>query len=165
MWRGPLRPIAASYEIGIAYCPRIWLGGAIVSNPWVTVQVLKPTIGLDPRGTGEKPPHIFRRPDIEAGWALCLYDPRQDDWQPDRLLAETIIPWAAEWLFFYEGWLIDGRWAGGGEHPESSRRSRCHTRDQSRPDLPEPSRAGAFLKAGRLTGTFASSQSMAAASV
>jgi hypothetical protein len=103
MWRGPLRPLAMTYEIGIVYCPRRRLGGAIIDNPWITVQVLTPAIGLDPRGTGEKPPHIFRRDDIAAGWSLCLYDPRVGEWLPDRSIADTIIPWAAEWLFFYEG--------------------------------------------------------------
>jgi hypothetical protein len=164
IWRGPLRPIALSYEIGIAYFPRTRFGGAIIANPWVTVQVLEPTISLDPRGTGEKPPHIYLRPELTSGWSLCLYDPRTDEWQPDRSIAETIIPWAAEWLFFYEGWLIDGRWAGSGEHPERSRRSRCHILNQSCPDLPGQFRAAAFLRVRRLTGTFASSLSMAVAS-
>jgi hypothetical protein len=29
-------------------------------------------------------------------------------------LAETIVPWTAEWLFFYEVWMEDpeGRWLG-----------------------------------------------------
>jgi hypothetical protein len=47
------RPIAMTYEIGIAYCPRLRLGGAIITNPWITVRVLSPVITLDPRGTGE----------------------------------------------------------------------------------------------------------------
>ena len=119
MWRGPLRPLAGTYEISIAYFPRVHFAGAVITNPWITVEVLSPVIGLDPRGTGEKPPHIYRRPESASGWSLCLFDPRTKDWEPHRLIAETIIPWAAEWLFFYEGWLVDGHWAGGGVHPHA----------------------------------------------
>ena len=144
-WRGPVRPIAKTYEIGVTYFPRVRFGGAVIANPWVTVEVLAPRIGLAPRGTGERPPHSFPRADLRAGWSLCLYDPRKDQWGPDRLIADTIVPWAAEWLFFFEGWLIDGHWAGGGTHPEASRRSRCPTCDPSFPDPPAPLRAAAFL--------------------
>jgi hypothetical protein len=164
MWRGPLQPLARTYEIGLVYFPRLHFGGGIIANPWIIVEVLDPLIGLDPRGNGDKPPHIFRRPETASGWSLCLYDARTGDWQPDRSIAETIIPWAAEWLFFYEGWLIDGHWAGGGEHPETSQRSECHTSNPSCPDQPAASPAAAFAKVGRLTGTFVSSLSMAAAS-
>ncbi len=134
MWRGPLRPLARTYEIDIAYFPRVHFADAVIANPWITVEVLDPVIGFDPRGTREKPPHIYRRPGTASGWSLCLYDPRTEDWQPDQLIAETIIPWAAEWLFFYEGWLIDGHWAGGGEHPTTRRRSECPTISLSSPD-------------------------------
>jgi hypothetical protein len=103
-WRGPLRPLARTYEIGIVYFPRLRFGGAIIANPWIIVEVLDPLIGLDPRGTGEKPPHIYEDPGRANGWSLCLYDPRAGQWGPDRPIAETIIPWTAEWLFFYEGW-------------------------------------------------------------
>ncbi len=32
-------------------------------------------------------------------------------------LADTILPWASLWLFYYEVWLATGEWVGGGEHP------------------------------------------------
>ena len=47
-WRGPVRPIAKTYEIGVTYFPRVRFGGAVIANPWVTVEVLAPRIGLDP---------------------------------------------------------------------------------------------------------------------
>ena len=51
---------------------------------------------------------------------LCLY--RGQEFTSRKLLAETIIPWAIEWLYFYEGWLATGKWLGGGEHPRVKRR-------------------------------------------
>lgn len=163
MWRGPLRQLARTYEVGIAYYPRVSFAGAIIINPWIFVTVLDPEIGLDPRGTGEKPPHIYVDARMAPGWSLCLYHPKRGDWEPDQLIATTIIRWAAEWLFFYEGWLFDGHWAGGGEHP-IPRDSTCPTIKPSFPDLPAASLRAAFLKAGRLTGTFVSSLSMAVVS-
>jgi hypothetical protein len=163
-WRGPLQPLARTYEIGITYFPRLRFANAVLTNSWITVEMLDPVIGLDPRGTGELPPHIYPDPGTAAGWSLCLFDPRTGEWKPDRVIAETIIPWAAEWLFFYEGWLIDGKWAGGGDHPATSRRSECPTISPSFPVPLAASLRAAFLRAGRLTGTFASSLSMAAAS-
>jgi len=32
-------------------------------------------------------------------------------------LADTILPWAAEWLAHYEIWFATGTWYGGGEWP------------------------------------------------
>lgn len=33
-------------------------------------------------------------------------------------IANTIIPWTIEWLYYYELWLATGEWLGGGDHPE-----------------------------------------------
>jgi hypothetical protein len=33
------------------------------------------------------------------------------------LIADSVVPWASEWLFFYEIWLPSGEWHGGGEWP------------------------------------------------
>lgn len=30
------------------------------------------------------------------------------------LIANTIVPWTSEWLFYYEIWLATGQWHGGG---------------------------------------------------
>lgn len=39
--------------------------------------------------------------------SLCLYHPDDGDWRRGRPIATTIVPWAAEWLFYYECWLRD----------------------------------------------------------
>ncbi len=32
-------------------------------------------------------------------------------------LDQTIVPWTALWLFYFEEWLESNEWKGGGEHP------------------------------------------------
>lgn len=32
-------------------------------------------------------------------------------------ISRTIIPWAIEWLYYYEIWCVTGEWQGGGAHP------------------------------------------------
>ncbi len=44
--------------------------------------------------------------------SLCLFDPRVSPWRPDMMLHDTIIPWIAEWLVFYELWKDTGEWFG-----------------------------------------------------
>lgn len=72
-----------------------------------TVRVIEPA--LQRRSPQERIPHTYddRTP--------CVNRPR--DWQPQRTLASTVIPWLSEWLLFYEIWLLYGEWLGGGEHP------------------------------------------------
>ncbi len=44
--------------------------------------------------------------------SLCLFDPRVASWSSDMMAHETIIPWTAEWLVFYELWKDTGTWQG-----------------------------------------------------
>jgi hypothetical protein len=55
-------------------------------------------------------PHRF------PGGDLCLH--KHGQWTANMFIANTIIGWAALWLFFYETWLITGEWEGGGEEPK-----------------------------------------------
>ena len=48
---------------------------------------------------------------------LCLFHPSFDNWNYAKPLVKTIIPWAAEWLMYYEIWVVTGEWEGGGIHP------------------------------------------------
>lgn len=43
---------------------------------------------------------------------LCLNV--KGEWTPDMRIADTFVPWAAEWLLQYEYWLVTGEWDGGG---------------------------------------------------
>ena len=47
---------------------------------------------------------------------LCLYSKSKEEWTREKLISSTIIPWACEWLQYYELWLIDGQWLGGGHN-------------------------------------------------
>lgn len=67
------------------------------------VRVLTPE--LEPNA-----PHLYR------DGTLCLYWPMEWEWRTDQLIAETILPWAASWLFYYELWLDSGKWLGPSSH-------------------------------------------------
>ena len=55
-------------------------------------------------------PHVYSTPKQQ----LCLYSPRNYEWNVGMLYVETIIPWACEWLYHYELWVSTGIWHGGG---------------------------------------------------
>jgi len=66
-------------------------------------------------------PKVFiKKPEIEPSTeyhmypdgALCLYDHREQPWSNKLRIHETIIPWIAEWLVYYELWLLTGVWYG-----------------------------------------------------
>lgn len=69
---------------------------------------------LDPplRETSGPPlPHVF------AQDHLCVHFP--GEWQPDMLIAHTVVPWVSEWLLHYEFWRATGEWHGGGHEPSA----------------------------------------------
>lgn len=45
---------------------------------------------------------------------LCLYHPKYREWTVSKLISKTIVHWALEWLYYYEGWAFSGIWHGGG---------------------------------------------------
>ena len=52
---------------------------------------------------------------------LCLFYPGREEWNGFMFLSDTIIPWAVEWLYYYEQWRMTGEWYGGGEHPRKKK--------------------------------------------
>lgn len=92
-------PLSVVYTVKVAYVvgirPRV-----VILDPPLTVP------------EGRTLPHVF------PGDELCLY---YDEFNGDvDLLADTIVPWISEWLFFYETWLTTDEWHGGGIHPDVS---------------------------------------------
>ncbi len=104
-WSAVLQPTGISefYDIELTY--------SLEMPPKVFVQAPK----LQTRDN-EKIPH--RYPDC----SLCLYLPRNGEWNSSMYVAETTVPWACEWLFHYELWLATGEWLGGGVHPGDNKR-------------------------------------------
>lgn len=79
--------------------------------------VLKPALVPDADGNI---PHTYR--DRFGRLYPCLYLPRKHEWMDSMPIAETIVPWTALWLIYYEHWRATGDWLGGGEHPQVGRR-------------------------------------------
>lgn len=44
--------------------------------------------------------------------SLCLYYPEDFNWTDRSNIHETIIPWTAEWLVYYEKYVMSGQWEG-----------------------------------------------------
>lgn len=119
VWEGPLAPVSRTYRVRITYVAYNLFDGFVLGNPRESVVVLDPPIGGDPRGTGERAQHTYywdRHPDFPR---LCLHDPWADDWNPDMHIADTIIPFVIDWLFWHEDWVATGVWRGKGRHPEA----------------------------------------------
>lgn len=100
-WRGLLQPtdLSCQYETQISY--RL--------GQWPKVRILNPPIRK--RADGGAAPHRY------ADGTLCLFRPKYGEWSSGLAIADTIVPWTALWLYYYEVWLATGEWVGGGEHP------------------------------------------------
>jgi len=62
------------------------------------------------------PPLAPKAPHLYSNGTLCLYWPKEWRWRQDQLIADTIIPWAATWLYYYELWLDTDKWLGPSSH-------------------------------------------------
>jgi len=93
-WEGQLQPtpLSVRYTVRIEATPN--------GRPQVTV--ISPELVESAREL----PHVFR------DGCLCLCFPWQ--WDHTKPIARTIIPWASEWLLYYELWKVTGQWHGGG---------------------------------------------------
>lgn len=57
-------------------------------------------------------PHVYSQEKKQ----LCLFYPADKSWNHNKLIAKTIVPWTAEWLFHFEIWRETDCWNGGGVH-------------------------------------------------
>ena len=95
-------PNSATYRIRIDY----------TINQKPNVYVIEPPVLVRPEGA-DKLKHVY---DTEKQ-QICLYYGPFGEWDSTMFLAQKIVPWAAEWLLFYELWVITGEWLGEGiEH-------------------------------------------------
>jgi len=67
-----------------------------------------------PSPLGRRIPHLYQQKPPR----LCLYLPRTYEWQSWMRLDQTVVPWTALWLFYFEEWLVSDKWKGGGMHPD-----------------------------------------------
>lgn len=103
IWTGVLKPFILSEE----YCIQIIY--KLKTPP--KVKILYPK--LQGRSDNKPIPHLYCEKN------LCLYLPNNGEWDANKFIANSIIPWASLWLGFYEIWHITGDdWKGGGLHPE-----------------------------------------------
>lgn len=103
-WRGTLQPRPASP----AYKMAVRVGNRVGEVP--QARVIWPILVPDA-------PHLY------TDGTLCLYWPSEWSWQCDDLIAETILPWTALWLYYYELWLDCGEWLGPSSHDHMPERS------------------------------------------
>ncbi len=59
-------------------------------------------------------PHLYDSEKLR----LCLYYPNMNEWKREYLYCSTIIPWIYLWLIYFEDWLYNKKWNGGGKHPD-----------------------------------------------
>ncbi len=161
IWEGPVEPLSRIYIVRLTYFPRRYFDGWCLENPYVRINVIDPPIGALARKAGRRLPHVYQNAHDSNQPGLCVFDPAAGEWNPSMALVDTIIPWTSEWLFFYEGWEIDGVFGGRGRHPEAPEET-C----QTEPNLvaAELSAHAAFHSYGQREGGFASFPLMAAAS-
>lgn len=94
-------PLGGQYKVKLHYD----------KNKGMSFYVLEPK--PLPLAEGHKElPHVYST--VEQ--RLCLYYPDGTEWNPTMLYTKTIIPWAQEWLFYYELWVGSGDWQGGGKN-------------------------------------------------
>lgn len=85
-------------------------------NSWVKVFVIDKELIVP--ANRSKLPHVYNSKEQQ----LCLYSPSKKEWDGFDCIVDTIIPWASEWLYYYELWIPEGKWYGGGhnEYPNEN---------------------------------------------
>lgn len=111
-WRGKVSPgdYTRTYSIQMLYkqdsSPEVW-----VCDP-----------NLKELAGDRRLPHVYD----EKTQLLCLYLPNCGFWSHDKVLAQTVLPWACLWLHYFELWLVTNEWHGRGEHPHSKQKKKTH---------------------------------------
>lgn len=100
VWKYILHPCESSdfYNIEIRYddawpCPRVYIKTPLALHP-----------------DAKELPHVFDGKKQQ----ICLNF--TGEWNKTRAISSYYVPWASEWLFYYETWVITGEWLGGGIH-------------------------------------------------
>ena len=129
VWSGKLTPTeyTATYDVLIDH--------HIGKSP--LVYVIRPRLQLIKR---QALPHVYPLN------TLCLFLGNRE-WHSGIPIATTLVPWASEWLFFYELWLATGgQWLGEGEHPPPGPANRHARRSQVHQDASDLMRLSSALR-------------------
>ena len=153
VWEGHLTPIFQKYKIRITYIAYPYFDAFRLGNPRECIIVLDPPIGADPRGTGERAQHTYWWDRDPAFPRLCVHDPVADDWDPDKYIADTLIPFTIDWLLWHEDWVATGLWRGRGRHPEAAPTGSGDGTDVARQSDGKPFPTAVFNNLGLLSGT------------
>lgn len=94
-------PLGRSYQIEISLSKHEAFPDVFVRSP--NIEVL---------AAGRELPHVYHEP-----LRLCLFQPAKNQWHKGLRLDETIVPWTVLWLYYFEDWLVNDEWRGGGDHP------------------------------------------------
>lgn len=78
--------------------------------PWVVP--VSPTLRQRSAGGG-----VVKAPHLYTNGYLCIA--AQDDWDPSRHDASTVVAWAAHWHAIYVGWRVSNRWLSSGWSPDA----------------------------------------------
>lgn len=104
-WYCELQPNEDSpfYTIRIDWFP------AKMSYP--EVYVCKPkTLRL--HSGAKKLPHVWDNKKQK----ICLHV--RFEWDKSKSIASYYVPWARDWLYYYEVWYVTGEWLGGGHEEQ-----------------------------------------------
>lgn len=93
---------------GVEWCGRL---SPTAESPTYDIRIVHPPDGV-PKVYVDRPRLAADAPHVYRDGSLCLYWPVEWRWAAGESLAETIVPWTALWLYFYELWLTTGEWLG-----------------------------------------------------
>jgi len=110
VWLGQLRPIAKTYDIRVDMAAGC--ADSNLSYPWRAASVRVLDGAVRPASDGSSVPHLYGAWDDPRGAHLCLYYPPDETMLLGHQVARQLLPWAYEWLYYYEMWLVTGVWSG-----------------------------------------------------
>jgi hypothetical protein len=127
LWKGTVQPYQQTYKLGV------WWEVGSDKKPWVFLIDPK----LTPRASGsfDEIPHLLFNDETPEMSGLCLFDPEGNEWSNRRLIADTTLPWAFQWLQYYEFWHFDGIWRGKSVGFESIAQIRASTTHKPESEL------------------------------
>jgi hypothetical protein len=115
-WEGVLAPIDREHTLRVRCSVPYVIENVTAHDVQPRVQVIGPRLERHDDYEQGPIPHVYACDSEPELPYLCLFSPSLSEWSTDDLVAHTTIFWAAQWLYFYEFWLLTKKWKGGGRH-------------------------------------------------